>query len=120
MDVRGLADPYFIAKLDNRISFVFVLQIHPLLAVDLNIFCYSSAVKAGTLAPVWNEIWKVKNVPVSADLNVEVLDKDDARLDDYIGKFKTTVSPGAKEVEIEGPLFKRLHGTFWLKVRNCE
>lgn len=73
--------------------------------------------KPNTQTPVWNEIWRVKNVPTDADLSVEVLDKDvGAPHDDFIGKFKTTVSPGAKEVEIEGPLFRRDRGTFWLKV----
>ncbi|KAJ7142107.1 hypothetical protein C8R43DRAFT_954451 [Mycena crocata] len=98
VDVVGSADPYFVAKLDNRISFV-------------------STVKTNTLSPVWNEIWKVKNVPTHASLAVEVLDKDDgAKRDDYIGKFTTTVSPGAKEAEIQGPLFRRAGGTFWLKI----
>jgi hypothetical protein len=70
------------------------------------------------LKPVWNEIWRIKNVPSNADLHVEVLDKDDgAPHDDYIGKFKTSIAPGAKEAEIEGPLFRRDRGTFWLKVR---
>lgn len=59
----------------------------------------------------------MKNVPVTADLLVEVFDKDDgAPHDDYIGKFKTTITPGAKEAEIEGPLLRRNRGTFWLKV----
>lgn len=69
------------------------------------------------MTPVWNEIWRVKRVPVTADLHVEIFDKDvGAPHDDYIGKFKTSVSPGAKEAEIEGPLFRRDRGTFWLKV----
>lgn len=98
VDINGLADPYFVAKLDNRISFV-------------------STVKVNTLAPVWNEIWKIKNVPKLASLSVEVLDKDDgAKHDDYIGKFSTSITPGAKEAEIEGPLFRRAGGTFWLKI----
>ncbi|KAF8919820.1 C2-domain-containing protein [Mucidula mucida] len=100
MDVVGSADPYFVAKLDNRISMV-------------------STVQTNTTTPVWNEIWKVKNVPVTADLHVELFDKDvGAPHDDYIGKFKTTVSPGAKEAEIEGPLFRRERGTFWLKIES--
>ncbi|KAJ7490903.1 hypothetical protein FB451DRAFT_1023630 [Mycena latifolia] len=100
VDINGLADPYFVAKLDNRISFV-------------------STVKVQTLAPVWNEIWKVKNVPKTASLSVEVLDKDDgATRDDYIGKFSTSVTAGAKEAEIDGPLFRRAGGTFWLKIES--
>ncbi|KAJ7719970.1 hypothetical protein B0H14DRAFT_2481441 [Mycena olivaceomarginata] len=98
VDVVGSADPYFVAKLDNRISFV-------------------STVKVNTLKPVWNEIWQVKNVPVHASLAVEVLDKDDgAKRDDYIGKFSCSVSEGAKECEIDGPIFRRAGGTFWLKI----
>ncbi|KAJ7290231.1 hypothetical protein C8J57DRAFT_1045181 [Mycena rebaudengoi] len=100
LDVVGSADPYFVAKLDDRISFV-------------------STVQVNTLTPVWNEIWRVKNVPVHASLNVEVLDKDDGTArDDYIGKFKTSVNAGAKEVEIDGPLFRRAGGTFWLKIES--
>lgn len=71
-----------------------------------------------TLTPVWNELWNVKNVPEYAVLKVEVLDKDEGSpKDDYIGKFETTLSPGPKEVEIVGSIFKQVKGTFWLKVR---
>jgi hypothetical protein len=74
-------------------------------------------VKVNTLTPVWNETWRVKNIPITADIYVEVLDKDvGAPIDDYIGKFQTSVAAGAKEVEIEGPLFRRNRGTFWLKI----
>ena len=59
----------------------------------------------------------MKNVPSNAELRVQVLDKDDGAKDDYIGKFTTDVKAGAKEEEIEGPVFKRNKGTFWLKVR---
>ncbi|KAJ6567066.1 hypothetical protein B0H19DRAFT_1258225 [Mycena capillaripes] len=100
VDVVGTADPYFVAKLDDRISFV-------------------STVKVNTLAPVWNEVWRVKNVPSLASLAVEVLDKDDgAKRDDYIGKFSVTVAEGAKECEINGPLFRRSGGMFWLKIES--
>jgi hypothetical protein len=63
-------------------------------------------------------------VPSNAELRVQVLDKDDAPKDDYIGRFTTNVQPGAKEEEIHGRVFKRAKGTFWLKVRvvpqlNC-
>lgn len=100
MDVVGSADPYFVAKIDDHITLV-------------------STVKTNTLMPVWNEVWRVKNVPVTADLRIEVFDKDDgAPHDDYIGKFKTTVTAGAKEAEIEGPLLRRNRGTFWLKIES--
>ncbi|KAF7314993.1 C2 domain-containing protein [Mycena indigotica] len=102
VDVVGSADPYFVAKLDNRISFV-------------------STVKVNTLKPVWNEIWRVKNVPAHASLSVEVLDKDDgAKADDFIGKFTTSVTAGAKEAEIEGPLLRKAGGTFWLKIESTK
>jgi hypothetical protein len=79
-----------------------------------------SSVQVQTLDPVWNEVWKLKNVPSHATLFVKVLDKDDGTItDDYIGKFDTTVSAGAKEIEIAGPLFHRTRGSFWLKVRNA-
>jgi hypothetical protein len=55
---------------------------------------------------------------MNADLHVEIMDKDvGTPHDDYIGKFKTSLAAGAKEAEIEGPLFRRDRGTFWLKVR---
>jgi hypothetical protein len=77
----------------------------------------SSTVKENTLSPVWNELWNVKNVPSNAILHVQVLDKDvGSPVDDYIGKFETTVNAGAKEVEIHGALLHRNRGTMWLKV----
>lgn len=77
----------------------------------------SSTVKTDTLNPVWNESWNVKNVPSDAVLTVKVLDKDDGSpTDDYIGKFETTISPGPKEVEIIGMIFKQVKGTFWMNV----
>ncbi|KAI5899087.1 C2-domain-containing protein [Schizophyllum commune H4-8] len=99
MDVVGSADPYFVAKIDDRISFV-------------------SSVQVNTLNPVWNEQWHVKNVPLHAHLQVEVLDKDiRTPNDDYIGRIKTTVNPGTKEIEIEAPPLKlRSRGSFWLKI----
>ncbi|KAF7295820.1 C2 domain-containing protein [Mycena chlorophos] len=98
LDVVGSADPYFVAKLDDRISFV-------------------STVQVNTLKPVWNETWRVKNVPAHANLHIEVFDKDDgAKLDDYVGKFSVSVAAGAKEAEIQGPLLRRAGGTFWLKI----
>jgi hypothetical protein len=63
---------------------------------------------------VWNERWKVRNVPKHAVLSVSVMDKDKGTpLNDFIGKvrlhrkresvtdplqFKTDINPGAKEV----------------------
>lgn len=101
MDVVGSADPFFIAKIDDKIKYI-------------------STVKVSTQAPVWNELWHVKNVPNTAALDVVVLDKDDGKTDDVIGRFHTSLSPGAKEVEIEGTITGRLKGTFWLKVEANE
>ncbi|KAL1947107.1 hypothetical protein VTO73DRAFT_14068 [Trametes versicolor] len=100
MDVVGTADPYFIAKLDERLSFV-------------------STVKPNTLSPVWNELWKIKNVPNTATLVVEVLDKDNGTItDDHIGKFSTPVTDGAKEFTIESLSLRRNRGNFWLKIES--
>ncbi|ETW85092.1 hypothetical protein HETIRDRAFT_246490, partial [Heterobasidion irregulare TC 32-1] len=99
MDVVGSGDPYFVAELDGKIKYI-------------------STVQLDTLNPVWNELWLVKNVPVTAVLNVQVLDKDNGPTDDYIGKFSISVSAGAKEAEIEGPVLKRTKGTFWLKIES--
>ncbi|CAK5279289.1 unnamed protein product [Mycena citricolor] len=102
VDVVGSADPYFVAKIDDRISFV-------------------SAVKVNTLSPVWNALWRIRNVPAHATLSVEVMDKDDgAKVDDFIGKFSTTISSGAKEVEIVGPVYRRAGGSFWLKIESVK
>ena len=79
---------------------------------------FRSTVKQNTLSPVWNETWRVKNVPSTADLRVEVMDKDEGVTDDYIGKFTVSVTPGTKEVEIEGSVFKIARGTFWIKVTS--
>ncbi|KAJ2918878.1 hypothetical protein MD484_g1514, partial [Candolleomyces efflorescens] len=102
MDVVGSADPYFVAKVDDRISFV-------------------SHVVRNSLAPVWNEIWRIKNVPSTADLLVEVHDKDEgSATDDFIGKFNIGLSAGAKEVAIQGPVLalRKSRGTFWLKINS--
>ncbi|KAH9923704.1 uncharacterized protein BXZ73DRAFT_50836 [Epithele typhae] len=98
MDVVGSADPYFVAKVDDRLSFV-------------------STVKPNTLSPVWNELWKIRNVPSTATLHVEVLDKDVGNLtDDHIGTFDSSVAPGAKECSIESVSLRRNRGTFWLHI----
>ena len=82
-------------------------------------YAFRSAVRSDTLSPVWNELWKVKNVPSNATLHVRVMDKDsDQPKDGYIGQFETTVNSGTKEVEIEGPMLQRIRGNFWFKVVN--
>ncbi len=67
---------------------------------------------------MWNELWKIKNVPLSASFVVEVLDKDVGNItDDHIGRFTTSISAGAKECSIESVgAFRRNRGTFWLNV----
>ena len=71
-----------------------------------------------TLKPVWNEVWKVKNVPHIANLHILVMDKDDGTItDDIVGGFDTTVAPGAKEFTLESPSLRRNRGTFWMQVQ---
>ena len=73
--------------------------------------------KPNTLQPVWNEYWKIKNVPSFANLHVEVMDKDVGNItDDCVGNFDTTIAPGTKEFTILGPSLRRNRGTFWLEV----
>lgn len=73
--------------------------------------------KSGTLTPVWNEVWQVKNVPTTAMLSVAIWDKHHKSLvDRSIGKFETTIYPGAKEAEIQSSMHSHNRGTFWLKV----
>ncbi|KJA18110.1 hypothetical protein HYPSUDRAFT_205608 [Hypholoma sublateritium FD-334 SS-4] len=100
MCVVGSADPYFfVAEIDSEISF--------------------STVKENTLALAWNNIWRMKNVPASADLMLKIMDKDEGSLtDDFIGTAEVGVRGGAKEVELEDPLLKlrSVRCTFWLKV----
>ena len=119
MDVVGSADPYFVAKLDDEISFVFVVSSLPIYSCSLLALLYSSTVKQNTVNPSWNEKWKVKNVPVTAELVIKIMDKDQGSVtDDFIGSVKTSVDAGEKEHDIEGPpsLFRRKRGTIWFKV----
>ena len=57
-------------------------------------------------------------MPTTATLSVVIRDKDHTALvDNYIGKIETTIYPGAKEAEIQGPtMHVRNRGSFWLKV----
>ncbi|KAJ3524170.1 hypothetical protein NMY22_g11122 [Coprinellus aureogranulatus] len=51
-----LADPHFVAKLDDKITFVSdIIRTH--------------------LSPVWNKVWRVRNVPATASLKVEIMVK---------------------------------------------
>lgn len=73
--------------------------------------------KENTLSPVWDELWRVKNVPHGAILTVEVMDKDSNSLTDgYIGQFTLEPSSGEKDIRIEDRVLKRNRGTFSLKV----
>ncbi|KAF8437483.1 hypothetical protein L210DRAFT_3545775 [Boletus edulis BED1] len=100
LGVVGTTDPFFHATLDHRLSYI-------------------SSVQPNTLTPVWNEVWQVKNVPTTAMLSVVIRDKHHkALIDHYIGKFETTIYPGAKEAVIQGPMYKHDRGTFWLKMES--
>ncbi|RPD67704.1 hypothetical protein L226DRAFT_555716 [Lentinus tigrinus ALCF2SS1-7] len=80
---------------------------------------FRSTVKPDTLSPVWNELWKIKNVPNTATLTVEVNDKDAGNIiDDHIGKFTTSVTPGAKECTIESMSIRKNRRTFWLNIES--
>ncbi|KAH8990009.1 hypothetical protein EDB86DRAFT_1823419 [Lactarius hatsudake] len=100
-DVAGSSDPYFVARIDHEIE-------------------YTSSVQVNTLQPVWNELWHLKNVPTDATLAVQVMDKDEGKTDDFVGKFETTVAPGAKEAIIQGPMHRLRSGTFWLNIESRE
>lgn len=101
VDVIGTADPYFRASMGGQLQ-------------------YTSTVKENTLTPVWNEIWHIKNVPTTADIEVRVFDKDPGPRDDAIGMFHANVVPGAKEYEIQSLMTKRNKGTFWLEIETRE
>jgi len=75
-------------------------------------------VKENTRSPIWDELWKVKNVPQGAALGIELADKDNKGLtDDYIGHFKIDVSSGEKDVRItESNPLHRNRGIFHLKI----
>jgi hypothetical protein len=100
-DVVGTADPYFKASLDGKLR-------------------YTSSVKANTLTPVWNELWHIKNVPTTAKLECQVLDKDPGPYDDVIGQFHCGVNPGVQELTIKGLISHRTKGIFWLKIETRE
>ncbi|KAG2148789.1 hypothetical protein DEU56DRAFT_782266 [Suillus clintonianus] len=96
----GTANPCFRAKLDDKVS-------------------YTSSVKPNTLSPVWDETWVVKKVPSTATLSVVVRETETgAHVDNDIGVFQTTVSPGAKEVEIIGKHLGQNKGSFWLNIQS--
>ncbi|CAF1096146.1 unnamed protein product [Adineta steineri] len=71
MDVIGHADPYFIASIDDQIS-------------------YTSSIIPNTGTPKWeDEKWIVRNIPADAKLTVKVYDKDeDTVSDDHVGDFE--------------------------------
>ncbi|KAI0081495.1 hypothetical protein K474DRAFT_1688703 [Panus rudis PR-1116 ss-1] len=101
MDVVGTADPYFVAKLDDALTFV-------------------STVVSNSLSPVWNELWRIRNVPSTAKLHIDVLDKDNGTVtDDYIGTAEVKISStGTKELTLEGPSLRRNRGTMWVKIET--
>ncbi|CAF1234891.1 unnamed protein product [Rotaria sordida] len=106
MDVSGHADPYFIAKIDDRISF-------------------TSTILLNTVTPKWDaEKWIVRNIPLNAKLTVKNYDKDDGKiLDDYIGGFEIL-----DLINYHAPLkghqiidsFNCHHGFFHLSIQSME
>ncbi|THU91395.1 hypothetical protein K435DRAFT_780765 [Dendrothele bispora CBS 962.96] len=133
MDAFGLSDPYFVASLHSHVDAPtestpsYASTSSSSSSHSSSRISFVSTVQPHTLTPVWNELWRIRNVPSTADLVVEILDKDvGAPRDDYIGKFKVSVNPGAKECEIEGPALdlgkvvglRKDRGTFWLKITS--
>ncbi|KAG0701564.1 hypothetical protein DFH29DRAFT_925873 [Suillus ampliporus] len=98
--VIGTTNPWFHAKLDDKVS-------------------YTSSVKSNALSPVWDETWMVKNVPSTATLSVVVREAETGGLVDIdIGVFQTTITPGAKEAEIVGKRLGQNKGSFWLNIQS--
>ncbi|CAF4378275.1 unnamed protein product [Rotaria sp. Silwood2] len=106
MDVVGYADPYFIAKIDDRITF-------------------TSSILSNTATPTWDdEKWIVRNIPLNAKLTVKIYDKDDEKiLDDYIGGFEVlnliNYHRPPKGHEIIG-LLKNHSGYFHLSIHSMK
>ncbi|CAF0739367.1 unnamed protein product [Adineta ricciae] len=70
MDMIGYDDPYFVAKLNHRMS-------------------YTSAISPNTSEPIWeNEEWIIRNIPRNSSLTIKLYNKDEKKLvDGYIGRF---------------------------------
>ncbi|CAF0752841.1 unnamed protein product [Rotaria sordida] len=102
MDILGRGDPYFVATINDQISF-------------------TSMIVPNTSSPKWNnEEWIVRNIPMNAKLSVTIYDKDDEKvIDDYVGKFEieNIVNYQASEDghRIIGPL-DQYRGRFYLSI----
>ncbi|CAF2925722.1 unnamed protein product [Rotaria sp. Silwood2] len=102
MDLIGHADPYFVANIDEKISF-------------------TSTIVPNTASPQWNDHeWIVRNIPSTAKLSVSVYDKDDKKpIDDYIGSFKilniVNYHPHLDGHTIRG-ILNRDRGRFYLSI----
>lgn len=104
MDVIGHADPYFVAKIDDEVTF-------------------TSSIISNTASPVWDdERWIVRNIPFNAKLTVKVFDKDDDKInDDFIGEFQVLnlinyQSPPQGHQLID--VFNHQHGYFHLTIES--
>ncbi|CAF0836537.1 unnamed protein product [Adineta ricciae] len=106
MDPIGRGDPYFIAKIDDHIT-------------------YTSSILPNTSSPKWeNEEWIVRNIPATARLSVTVFDKDDDEpMDDYIGQFEilnvTNYHPPPSGHDILS-LTGSKHGQFHLSIQSIQ
>ncbi|CAF1309142.1 unnamed protein product [Rotaria sp. Silwood1] len=123
MDLVGTSDTYFIAKLDEEISYTQVYKNFYIL-IYCSIFNRSMVV-SNTLSPEWNdEEWIVRNVPLNAKLTINIYDKDDDSLsDDHIGQVEITDLPNyqapSEGHEILG-LLDRNRGQFHLTIQSIE
>ncbi|UJR14277.1 hypothetical protein I4U23_001267 [Adineta vaga] len=106
MDMVGYNDPYFVARIDEHMSF-------------------TSAISPNTSSPTWdNEQWIVRNIPRNAKLIVKLYDKDDEKLaDDYIGRFIVDdlidYQPPQKGHKIIGA-FGQYNGRFYLSIQSMQ
>ncbi|CAF1057722.1 unnamed protein product, partial [Rotaria sordida] len=73
MDIIGYGDPYFEAKIDDKVRFI-------------------SSIQSNTSTPNWDDgEWIVRNIPRTAKLVIRLYDKDDEKVtDDYFGQFEIT------------------------------
>ncbi|CAF4180903.1 unnamed protein product, partial [Rotaria sordida] len=106
MDIIGYGDPYFEAKIDDKVRFI-------------------SSIQSNTSTPNWDDgEWIVRNIPRTAKLVIRLYDKDDEKVtDDYFGQFEITDlidyrSPPNGHTII-GPLGLR-HGQFHLSIQSSK
>ncbi|KAI8824414.1 uncharacterized protein EV422DRAFT_319518 [Fimicolochytrium jonesii] len=100
LDILGSIDPFFRANIDSQID-------------------YCSACVYNTLNPVWDERWRVRNVPVAAVLSVVVWDKDKHTVGDEVaGKCQTPLTPGRHTLTLTHPKTGNYRGEIHLEIET--